>query len=99
MKVHQKHNNITQNMHGASRNYRYVWDISGDTKEVRGRRDGRSDARSTKSRRWWGLGRRDDLVGCHGDDSLAGLGAAVLLPGGRCSATSTGGGEDGWPRP
>src|SRR4051812_33525585 len=28
MKVYQKHSNITQNMHGASRNYRYVWDVS-----------------------------------------------------------------------
>ena len=29
MKVHQKHTNVTQNMHGARRNYRYVWDVSG----------------------------------------------------------------------
>ena len=28
MKVHQKHEKVTQNMHGASRNYRYVWDVS-----------------------------------------------------------------------
>ena len=28
MKVYQTHSNITQNMHGASRNYRYVWDVS-----------------------------------------------------------------------
>ena len=28
MKVHQKQRNITQNMQGASRNYRYVWDVS-----------------------------------------------------------------------
>src|ERR1041385_4740634 len=28
MKVYIKHRNITQNMHGASRNYRYVWDVS-----------------------------------------------------------------------
>src|SRR3954470_21951855 len=28
MKVYLDHSNITQNMHGASRNYRYVWDVS-----------------------------------------------------------------------
>ena len=28
MKVQAKHGNVTQNMHGASRNYRYVWDVS-----------------------------------------------------------------------
>src|SRR4051812_21262338 len=28
MKVYLDHSNITQNMHGASRNYRYVWDES-----------------------------------------------------------------------
>ena len=28
MKVHQKHSKVTQNMYGASRNYRYVWDVS-----------------------------------------------------------------------
>src|SRR3954463_12460376 len=28
MKVHQKQGKVTQNMHGASRNYRYVWDVS-----------------------------------------------------------------------
>src|SRR3954462_5644216 len=28
MKVQEKHGKVTQNMHGASRNYRYVWDIS-----------------------------------------------------------------------
>src|SRR3954470_3212477 len=28
MKVHLKHGKVTQNMHGASRNYRYVWDVS-----------------------------------------------------------------------
>ena len=28
MKVYIKHRNITQNMHGASTNYRYVWDVS-----------------------------------------------------------------------
>src|SRR3954470_22601763 len=28
MKVHLKHGKVTQNMHGASTNYRYVWDIS-----------------------------------------------------------------------
>src|SRR4051812_49888908 len=27
-KVYLDHSNITQNMHGASRNYRYVWDVS-----------------------------------------------------------------------
>ena len=27
-KVQPKHGNVTQNMHGASRNYRYVWDVS-----------------------------------------------------------------------
>ena len=25
---HTKHGKVTQNMHGASRNYRYVWDVS-----------------------------------------------------------------------
>ena len=30
MKVHQKHSKVTQNMHGASRNDRYVWDVSGN---------------------------------------------------------------------
>src|SRR3954467_14952525 len=29
MKVQAKHGKLTQNMHGASRNYRYVWDVSG----------------------------------------------------------------------
>src|SRR4051812_24101354 len=28
MKVHQKYSNITPKMHGVSRNYRYVWDVS-----------------------------------------------------------------------
>ena len=28
MKVQEKLGKVTQNMHGASRNYRYVWDIS-----------------------------------------------------------------------
>ena len=28
MKVHLKHGKVTQIMHGASRNYRYVWDVS-----------------------------------------------------------------------
>ena len=28
MKVHLKHGKVTQNMHGASRNNRYVWDVS-----------------------------------------------------------------------
>ena len=28
MKVHLKHVKVTQNMHGASKNYRYVWDVS-----------------------------------------------------------------------
>src|SRR4051812_28147008 len=28
MKVYVKHGKVTQNMHGASRNYRYVWDVS-----------------------------------------------------------------------
>ena len=28
MKVQAKHGEVTQNMHGASRNYRYVWDVS-----------------------------------------------------------------------
>ena len=28
MKVQAKHGKVTQVMHGASRNYRYVWDIS-----------------------------------------------------------------------
>src|SRR4051812_29993124 len=29
MKVYLDHSNITQNMHGASRNYRYILDVSG----------------------------------------------------------------------
>src|SRR4051812_902156 len=28
MKVQANHGKVTQNMHGASRNYRYVWDVS-----------------------------------------------------------------------
>ena len=28
MKVYQNHGNITQNMHGESKSYRYVWDVS-----------------------------------------------------------------------
>src|SRR4051812_19786326 len=28
MKFHLKHGKVTQNMHGASRNYRYFWDVS-----------------------------------------------------------------------
>ena len=28
MKVQEKHGKVAQNMHGASRNYRYVWDVS-----------------------------------------------------------------------
>ena len=28
MKVHLKHGKVTQIMHGASRNYRYIWDVS-----------------------------------------------------------------------
>ena len=28
MEVYVKHGKVTQNMHGASRNYRYVWDVS-----------------------------------------------------------------------
>ena len=28
MKVQSKHGKVIQNMHGASRNYRYVWDVS-----------------------------------------------------------------------
>ena len=28
MKVQAKHGRVTQNMHGARRNYRYVWDVS-----------------------------------------------------------------------
>ena len=28
MKVQSKHRKVTQNMHGASKNYRYVWDVS-----------------------------------------------------------------------
>ena len=31
MEVHQKHGKVAQNIHGASRNYRYVWDVSGPT--------------------------------------------------------------------
>ena len=28
MKIHLKHGKVTQIMHGASRNYRYIWDVS-----------------------------------------------------------------------
>ena len=28
MKVYKKHGKVTQNMHGESRKYRYVWDVS-----------------------------------------------------------------------
>src|ERR1041385_5363100 len=28
MKVQAKHGKVTQNMHGASRNHRYIWDVS-----------------------------------------------------------------------
>ena len=28
MKVQAKHGKVTQNMHGVSKNYRYVWDVS-----------------------------------------------------------------------
>ena len=28
MQVQAKHGKVTQNMHGARRNYRYVWDVS-----------------------------------------------------------------------
>ena len=28
MKVEAKHGKVTQNMHGANINYRYVWDVS-----------------------------------------------------------------------
>src|SRR3954463_337884 len=28
MKVQAKHGKVTQNMHGARRNYRFVWDVS-----------------------------------------------------------------------
>src|SRR3954471_19459735 len=34
MKVHAKHGKITQIMHGASRNYRYVWDVSSCEKRL-----------------------------------------------------------------
>ena len=34
MKVQAKHGKVTQNMHGASRNYRYVWDVSDTTSET-----------------------------------------------------------------
>ena len=30
MRVQAKHGKVTQNMHGASKNYRYVWDVSID---------------------------------------------------------------------
>src|SRR3954469_4524400 len=32
MKVQEKHGKVTQNMHEASRNYRYVWDVSADNR-------------------------------------------------------------------
>src|ERR1041385_5849183 len=38
MKVYLDHSNITQNMHGASRNYRYVLDVSTATMPPRRRR-------------------------------------------------------------
>ena len=28
MKVQANHGKVTQNLHGANRNYRYVWDVS-----------------------------------------------------------------------
>src|SRR4051812_38563328 len=44
MKVQAKHGKVTQNMHGASRNYRYVWDVSpGHGGAKRWRRPGRLD--------------------------------------------------------
>src|ERR1044072_8370824 len=36
MKVQAKDGKVTQNMHGASRNYRYVWDVSIDYLPCRG---------------------------------------------------------------
>ena len=36
MKVQEKHGKVTQNMHGASRNYRYVWDVSGRARDPSG---------------------------------------------------------------
>src|SRR3954469_4907823 len=35
MKVQTKHGKVTQNMHGASRNYRYVWDVSLTNREIK----------------------------------------------------------------
>src|ERR1041384_1419566 len=35
MKVQAKHGKVTQNMHGASRNYRYIWDVSSSDKGIR----------------------------------------------------------------
>ena len=34
MEVYVKHGKVTQNMHGASRNYRYVWDVSHVTTKI-----------------------------------------------------------------
>src|ERR1041385_5156697 len=39
MKVQAKHGKVTQNMHGASRNYRYVWDVSAKCKEAKARKE------------------------------------------------------------
>ena len=33
-KVQPKYGKVTQNMHGASRNYRYVWDVSRPREDV-----------------------------------------------------------------
>ena len=35
MKVQAKHGKVTQNMHGASINYRYVWDVSAPSYEIK----------------------------------------------------------------
>src|SRR4051812_12917574 len=35
MKVHLKHGKVTQIMHGASINYRYVWDVSTPSYEIK----------------------------------------------------------------
>ena len=36
VKVQAKHGKVTQKTHGANRNYRYVWDVSGHSRDPSG---------------------------------------------------------------
>src|SRR4051812_33137319 len=47
MKVQAKHVQVTQNMHGASRNYRYVWDVSHVRQLTRSRKCKHKEGRRT----------------------------------------------------